>query len=542
MPNDRWAYTIIRTCIAHGVRHVVLCPGARSTPLAIALYLLEQEKRVSVVTHYDERGAAFYALGIAKATRHPVAIVTTSGTAVGNLLPALVEAQKSQTPMVVITADRPPELTFSGANQTIDQGQLLAAVLAYTHTLPVPTSDISAETLAYTVAHAVSKAVSEHQSVLLNCPFREPLSALPSEGFDCVIPQIQHAATQNLLLPDTILAQMATATAGVILVGSGVDSAAVLALATSYDWPIVPDVCHPLRYFSDRHIVTYADLLADTKQLGSADFILHLGDPVTGKSLLDWVQKQSAVYIRIHHRDDFGEPLFRAQYIGVGAIPFGQLMALSVHPSTFEIPSNTESILAPFLRDNLSEYTVFHEWDAWLPSGWALFLGNSQPIRQMAQVAKAASRDFLKIGTNRGASGIDGLIATAGGFMMGHQIPGVLILGDLSFLHDLSSLPLVADQPLLILVIQNHGGEIFSRFAVKQHPSFGAFFHLTHQHSCGAAAQWALGYSRSVNIDAARPAIDGAIAWIKGSGRAALLEIMVGESIERDLLNVVATV
>ena len=104
MDNDRWAYAILRTCITHGVQHVLLCPGARSTPLAIALYILEQEGLVSVVTHYDERGAGFYALGMAKATARPVAIVTTSGTAVANLLPALVEAQKSQTPMVVITA------------------------------------------------------------------------------------------------------------------------------------------------------------------------------------------------------------------------------------------------------------------------------------------------------------------------------------------------------------------------------------------------------------------------------------------------------
>ena len=524
--NDPWASAILRTCIAHGVQHVLLCPGARSTPLAIALYILAQEGLVSVVTHYDERGAGFYALGMAKATARPVAIVTTSGTAVANLLPALVEAQKSQTPLVVITADRPPELTFSGANQTIDQGPLLAAVLAYSHTLPVPTPDISVETVAYTVAHAVSIAISERQPVALNCPFREPLSSFPTQGFPCEVPQIQQAWS-CLLLPDAVLAQIATARSGVIVVGADADASAVLALARAYQWPILPDVCHPLRYFSDPLIVTYADLLADTAQLGPTDLVLHVGGAMTGKSMVAWLQKQAAVYIRIHHHSDFGDPLFRAHYIGIGEIPFLQLMALSVHRSGFEIPSDTAASLELFLRDKTAEYALFHNWDAWLPIGWAMFLGNSQPIRQMSQIAKPSSRDFMKMGTNRGASGIDGLIATAGGFMAGHQTPGVLILGDLSFLHDVSSLPLVADQPLLIVVIQNHGGEIFSRFSVKEHPSFVPFFHLTHPHSCAAAAAWALAYSRSVGRHDARHAIDEAIAWIQMSGKAALLEIVV---------------
>ena len=527
MDNDRWAYAILRTCIAQGVQHVLLCPGARSTPLAIALYILEQEGLVSVVTHYDERGAGFYALGMAKATARPVAIVTTSGTAVANLLPALVEAQKSQTPMVVITADRPPELTFSGANQTINQGPLLVGVVAYSQSLPVPTSEISVETVAYTVAHAVSKAVSERQPVALNCPFREPLSSFPTQGFPCVVPQIQQTSSW-LVLPETVLVQIATAMSGVIVVGAGADTSAVLALAAAYQWPIIPDVCHPLRYFSDPLIITYADLLAETAQLGPTDLVLHVGDPMTGKSISEWLKKERDVYIRIHHRDDFGDPLFRAHYIGVGAIPFAQLMSVSVHPSAFEIPLHKAALLAPLLNQKPSEYTLFHDWDAWLPIGWALFLGNSQPIRQISQIARASSRAFLKVGTNRGASGIDGLIATAGGFMAGHQTPGVLILGDLSFLHDVSSLPLVAQQPLLIVVIQNHGGEIFSRFAVKDHPSFGPFFHLTHGYSCSAAASWALGYSRCVAIHDARHAIDAAIAWIQVSGKAAFLEIVVG--------------
>lgn len=524
MLNDLWAEVLFRTCHAHGMRHVVLCPGARSTPLAVALYLLSEAGLLSVITHYDERGAAFYALGLAKATGVPVGIVTTSGTAVANLLPAVVEAQKSNTPLFVITADRPPELTFSGANQTLDQGQLLSTV-AYAHALPVPTADVAVTSIAYTVAYAMSQSLSAQQPVVLNCPFREPLSAHPTTcQFTGNLPHVQHPAALSAL-PEAWLSQLRCARSGVIVAGIGADPEAVLDLAVAYAWPVLPDVGHPLRYVAHPLVVTYADLLASADMLGSSDLVLHLGAPMTGNALPGWIKKQRTV--RMHHRHDFGDPLFTAAYIGIGEIPFAQLGAETVHPSAFEIPANPPTLAS--LLSTASEYALFHTWDQWLPAGWGLFLGNSQPIRQMAAVGMASSRPLMKVGTNRGASGIDGLIATAGGFMAGHGCPGVLILGDLSFLHDLSSLALVADQPLLILVIQNHGGAIFSRFGVKNHPSFEAFFRLEHSHSCRDAAQWALAYVRSVDISGARLAIDAATAWIADSGRAACIEIHVPE-------------
>ena len=526
MLNDLWAEVLFRTCHAHGMRHVVLCPGARSTPLAVALYLLSEARLLSVITHYDERGAAFYALGLAKATGVPVGIVTTSGTAVANLLPAVVEAQKSNTPLFVITADRPPELTFSGANQTLDQGQLLSAVVAYAHTLPVPTADVAVTSIAYTVAYAMSQSLSKRQPVVLNCPFREPLSAHPTTcAFTGCLPLVQ-AGDALTALPETLLLQIGCARSGVIVAGIGADPEAVLDLAVAYAWPVLPDVGHPLRYVAHPLVVTYADLLASEDMLDVSDLVLHLGDSMTGQALPGWIKKQETV-VRMHHRDDFGDPLFMAAYIGIGAIPFAQLAAQTVHPSAFEIPANPPKLAA--LVSDASEYALFHTWDQWLPTGWGLFLGNSQPIRQMAAVGMASSRPLMKVGTNRGASGIDGLIATAGGFMAGHGCPGVLILGDLSFLHDLSSLAMVAEQPLLILVIQNHGGAIFSRFGVKNHPSFDAFFRLEHSHSCRDAAQWALDDVRSVDILGARVAIDEAIARITDSGRAACIEIHVRE-------------
>ncbi len=523
--NDRWAHIIWETCLAHGVHDVILCPGARSTAMAVALYNLSETKRVRVFTHYDERGAAFYALGIAKATGAPVAIVTTSGTAVANLLPALVEAQKSQTPLVVLSCDRPAEEIFSGANQTIEQSQLLSASVAYSHTLPAPSPEISESSIAYTVAHAVAHAVAKHQPIHINCPFREPLSENPLKGVDFTPPNIVMGKTA-ITIPEHALDQLRHAKRGVVLAGNGVDAAEILAIATTYHWPIIPDVCSPLRYLEHPLIITHADLLAAQKTLGSSDCMVHIGDPMTGRNIASWAQTQTASYIRIHHRDDYGDPISEATYIGIGEIPSQQLLSICVNASQFTIPKD-HSFLRDYIAQQTPEYRLFHHWDNWLPKGWGLFLGNSQPIRQIGEIAAASTRPLMAIGSNRGASGIDGLIATSGGFMTGYDRPGALILGDLSFLHDVSSLPLVAHQPLLIIVIQNNGGEIFSRFSVKEHPCFDSFFHLTHTHSCADAATWALGYAKRVPISEAELAIHDATDWIATSGSAALLELVI---------------
>jgi 2-succinyl-5-enolpyruvyl-6-hydroxy-3-cyclohexene-1-carboxylate synthase len=494
--------------------------------MAVALYNLQQLKRVSVTTHYDERGAAFYALGLAKATQKPVAIVTTSGTAVANLLPAIVEAKKSQAAVIVLTCDRPQELIFSGANQTIVQSDLLSSSVVYTHTLPAPDPNIPESTIGYTVAHAVAIARAEKAPIHINIPFREPLSENPSTGFPVSVPEVVVGIPQ-IQLPNHVTAMLCKAKRGVFVVGSGTDPDPVLTLAKAYRWPVIPDVCSPLRYFADPLIITYADLLATENGLEDSDCILHIGNPITGKNTSDWLQKQTCPLIRIHHRDDFGDPISHATYIGIGDMSLSTLHRLSVIPSGFEIPTASPELVTDSLSKSASECLLFHHWDQWLPRGWGLFLGNSQPIRQIGKFAAASTRPMLAIGSNRGASGIDGLVATAGGFMRGHAVPGVLILGDLSFLHDVSSLPLVASQPLLILVIQNNGGEIFSRFPVKDHPCFTDFFHLTHAHSCSAAAEWALGYTKRISISDSEHEIQSACEWIRNSGKAALLEIVV---------------
>lgn len=541
MPNDLWASCILETCFLHGVRYVVLCPGARSTPLAVALYNLVYASkpdrqalwggRPHVVTHYDERGAAFYALGIAKATHTPVVVVTTSGTAVANLLPALLEAKKSSVSIVLLTADRPPELAFSGANQTFDQSSFLSQAVIHSHTLATPTDDVSARALAYTVAYTVAKAHAQRQPVHLNCPFREPLSSYPTYMVPIEsIPRV-HGGYTLAEVPAYVKHILEKTSSGVLVVGGECDPLAALSLSIHYGWPIVPDVCSPLRYMLHPNIITYSELEAGLETLGTATCLLHLGDPVTSRELSLWIQKHAGVLIRYHHRDDFGDPLFQAIYIGIGEIPWEALRDVSTQKSSFPMPSpSLDMRVSDLLETDETEYAILHKWDLWLPEGWALFLGNSKPIRQMGQVAKPSARPVLQVGSNRGLSGIDGVMASAGGFFSGLGCPGCLILGDLSYFHDLSSLPLISSLPILVLVIQNYGGDIFSRFGVRQHPSFEAFFYLPHAYSCADAARWAFGFVQRVSGADALSQISSAVSWIQSHQRAALLEIVVGQT------------
>lgn len=519
-PNDDHAFAILKTCYSQGVTVLVICPGSRSTPMAVAAV----QAGLRCYTHFDERGAAFFALGIAKGSGKPVGVLTTSGTAVANLLPAVIEAQKSSVPLILLTCDRPPELIWSGANQTIEQGQLLPVAR---YVLPPTDSHASGMTVAY----AVAKAVAERQPAHINIPFREPLSDLPIAYPNYCPAKVYMTPVSPVPLPPEVIKRLSEAVSGVFVVGGGTESAAILQLAEQYGWPLLPDVCSPLRYRQHPLIVAYAEVLATTSQLPAADMVFHVGDPCVGKGMTTWLKNHKGGYIRAHDRPDFGDPLFCAQTILIGPIDIIGLRQLSVRQSAFRIPDKDMSL--PIGLPS-SEYQVFEAWSSWIPEGAALFLGNSLPIRQIGQVACPVLRD-LDVFYNRGASGIDGIVATAGGVAAAQGVT-VLILGDLSFLHDLSSLPLVAQTPLLIVVIQNNGGEIFSRFPVSTHPAF-PFFHLSHEYAADAAAQWALSEVHRVSIATALPILQKAAVDVMRTQTAVLVEVVVSPEDTRSVEN-----
>ena len=237
-----FALHIIDECLAQGITQFCISPGARSTPLVIALAHLRAQTHI----HFDERGLAFFGLGLAKKHRHPVAIITTSGSAVGNLMPALMEADNAHIPLILITADRPFELKGCGANQTTDQVKIFEPFVRYHIDLPASDTNISPRSMRQKVAHAIFSATQSGRGpVHINCRFREPF--LPPTPHAKESPSIQYTHGISLPSPSEMEAwakELAFCKKGVILAGADAflsGSNELLTLAGKLKWPILAD-------------------------------------------------------------------------------------------------------------------------------------------------------------------------------------------------------------------------------------------------------------------------------------------------------------
>ncbi len=482
--NGIWSAALIEELWRLGVRHCCLAPGSRSAPLAFALAAHHGMTRH---IHFDERGLGFFALGIAKATNEPVAIVTTSGTAVANLYPAVVEAHQSGVPLVVISADRPPELIDCGANQAIDQLGIFGAYTGARLDLPPPEQTISLRWLLSSIDQAFARA---HGLPLhINCMFREPLYPHQSDGIgdkdvywsatgqwqDSGKPYTEYVLPTLPQLPEVRQWQGFAEGRGLIVVGRvpfGSDVMAIVALAEHLGWPLLADVQSQLH--GHPAAVVHAELLlaSDTGEAlyRQADHLLQIGGYLTSKRLDQ--------FITSHHWQDYWmiDPAPRrvdtaqrqhVRLVGdIGAICQRLLPACEHLKPQQEWPDAFHH-QARMIRQHLGRKPVQLD-EQWLgaslaellPAKCSVFLGNSLPIR-MVQMFSVGH--LPRVFANRGASGIDGLIATAAGCATGDQQPMVLLIGDVSFFHDLNSLQLARQnkKPLVIVLVNNDGGGIF---------------------------------------------------------------------------------
>jgi len=482
--NGIWSAVLMEELWRLGVRHCCIAPGSRSAPLAFALAAHHGMKRH---IHFDERGLGFFALGVAKATGEPVAIVTTSGTAVANLYPAVVEAHQSGVPLVVISADRPPELIDCGANQAIDQLGIFGAYTGARLDLPPPEQTISLRWLLSSIDQALARA---HGLPLhINCMFREPLYPHQPDGAEdkdtcwAVVAQWQESDkpyTDYLLptlppLPDVRQWQSFTEGRGLIVVGRvpvGTDVMAIVALAKRLGWPLLTDVQSQLH--GHPAAVAHAELLlaSDTgaQLYRQADHLLQIGGYLTSKRLDQ--------FITSHHWQDYWmiDPASRrvdtalrqnVRLVGDIEAICQQLLTACEYLKPRPGWSDAFCHQAQMIRQRLSQKPVQLD-EQWLgaslaellPTKSSVFLGNSLPIR-MVQMFSASH--LPRVFANRGASGIDGLIATAAGCVVGDQQPMVLLIGDVSFFHDLNSLQLArhCQTTLVIILVNNDGGGIF---------------------------------------------------------------------------------
>jgi 2-succinyl-5-enolpyruvyl-6-hydroxy-3-cyclohexene-1-carboxylate synthase len=494
-----------------GLRHVVICPGSRSTPLALAFAALETQGGPRVWMHVDERSAAYFGLGLAKRLREPVALVCTSGTAAANFYPAVVEAHLSRVPMLVLTADRPHELRDNGAPQAIDQTRLYGAFAKWfvDAALPEATNEAlrSIRTLACR-AWAIARGVPEGP-VHLNFPFREPLIPAPADlppeatrdpiawrGRPHRVPYVQVVPTTAGSPQTADVARAAALLAGsnraIIVAGPGCPpglSEPLTRLAERLHVPLLADPLSGVRA-SQGTINAYDAFLRSESFSCEAtpDLVLRFGAMPTSKPLLQFLQRHPhCPQIVVDDAGMWAEPTqLASDLLRVDAPQFATAL-LAALPSDYTtrdvrwlnrwrtadestqqaIDATMHEFAAPF------EGRVFRELAAILPDGAALVVGNSMPVRDCDTFFWPTAGRHIEILGNRGANGIDGVISTALGIAAAQpDTPTVLVIGDLSFFHDLNGLlaAKLHELNLTVVLINNDGGGIFSFLPQATYP------------------------------------------------------------------------
>nr|WP_154324707.1 2-succinyl-5-enolpyruvyl-6-hydroxy-3-cyclohexene-1-carboxylic-acid synthase [Pantoea sp. 201603H] len=521
--NHRWAEVIVEALTRHGIHHICIAPGSRSAPLTLAAAV---NPKLSCHTHFDERGLGHLALGLAKSSQQPVAVIVTSGTAVANLYPAIIEAGLSGERLVLLTADRPAELIDCGANQAIEQTAIFAGHAA-TLNLPRPTADIAAPWLVA----AIDNLLYQHEfgSMHINCPFAEPLYGDDNGEFiswreslgdwwQCSQPWVRHSQrVSRSIQPDWNVWQQkrGVVIAGKLGTGQG---RRVAEWAHKLGWPVLGDA-----FSQSGQPLPCADLwLAnhDAQQtLAQAQIVIQFGTSLTGKRLLRWQEQiKPAMFWLIDRVPGRRDPAHHSGCRIVANInewlddhpaqphaPWAdRLYALSMHVKK-AVHTATEAFGEAGLARRLPEL---------LPKEGLLFLGNSLIVRLIDAFAQLPAN--CPVYGNRGASGIDGLLSTAAGVQRGIPRPMLIVLGDISMLYDLNALALLRQQPapLILLVINNNGGQIFSLLPTPvetRERFFSMPQHISFEH---AAALFGLQYSCPASWDALNQCVDR--GWSQG--------------------------
>ncbi len=494
--NFFWGGLVAETLKRRGLRRAVISPGSRSAPLTAAFALTEGIETTPVL---DERSAAFYALGLVKATGRPVALVCTSGTAAANYLPAVVEAHYAGLPLFVLTADRPPELRDCAAGQAIDQQKLFGDYAAWQHELALPDAALLPY-LRNTVLHAWRTCWHQHGPVHLNVPFREPLAPLPDDG-DWQVPETFWDKPEPLRKPLTehegILKALQEAGDGIIIAGPhhSPDPEAyargVEELARCLGWPVLADALSPLRHTSVGTLtpIAHYDAILRDQELAeklAPQAVLQLGPLPTSKVLRKWLAGLDVPTWIASDRPVNLDPLHRRNAIWLARFEeLTRLGALIDETSDLAVAwARAQEAVAERLEDSLTGCeTLFEGKLPWvlaqnLPARTPVFVASSMPVRDTEFFWPVSHRHF-RVAANRGANGIDGTLSAALGYAEGCDQAGVLVTGELAFLHDSNGLLLAKDYPgsLTVIVINNDGGGIFEHLPIaKFDPPFEKYF------------------------------------------------------------------
>lgn len=507
-----WSKLIIHELKVNHVTDFVIAPGSRSAPLTIAC---AEDKDVTKHVHLDERGIGFFALGLAKAKRKPVAIITTSGTAVANLYPAVIEAYMTNVPLIIISADRPAELYSSGSNQTIIQQDIFNKY-AKCISLIEPNTRVAIKSLLTKIDHLVFDTVSSKKPIQLNCPLFKPLypdekgeklpvhwineyvsfitSKVPAESiYDCCYSMDTALYSRSNLSEecDNLF---------LFIIGNNVSTDyhdKIRELAEKLNAVVFADLQSGYPY--DR--LTCHDLFVGTNKFSEFSkqitAIIQFGNQLISSRLLEFKNNFNGLQVTVSDTPDEQDPNFNSSKQFVGIAQF--LSYIERILPTLKLKKCTNTINE--LKQKNTEFSIqfskmiskdkfFNELSASLAiadtNADVLFIGNSLCCRTLDLVKFTKKHHFY---TNRGASGIDGIIATACG-ISAHYGQCTLVIGDISALHDLSSFMLLQKYKVRIIVYNNHGGNIFALLKSKnENPYLADYFELNHNISFSSIAQ-----------------------------------------------------
>jgi 2-succinyl-5-enolpyruvyl-6-hydroxy-3-cyclohexene-1-carboxylate synthase len=466
--------TLVDEWVRAGVRHAVVCPGSRSTPMALAL---AADDRVAVQVVHDERSAAFLALGVGLATGVPAVVLTTSGTAAAELHPAVVEADLSSVPVIVCTADRPPELQDVGAPQTIDQLHLYGRAVRWFAAPEVPDERRSA-TWRPLASRSVAEATGPRPGpVHLNLGFRDPLVGTPGDlppgrGDGTTWTGVTRPAVADPLAASIDVAALLSGRRGVVVAGGRAeDPAAVLALSEALGWPVVagPRATGIWDAGAGAGVVSHVDALVRVPGFAAQrpEVVLRVGEPPASKLLGQWLTGLPVVAARGNGR--WVDPDGQVELV----VPETALASVveqvePTEPAWRARWTAAESAAADALagalasHDEPTEPAIARDVLASLPDGAEVVVSSSMPVRDVEWYA--TPRAGVRVHANRGANGIDGVVSTAVGVALARRRPTAALIGDVAFLHDSNALLGLAARgvDLTIVVIDNDGGGIFS--------------------------------------------------------------------------------
>jgi 2-succinyl-5-enolpyruvyl-6-hydroxy-3-cyclohexene-1-carboxylate synthase len=528
-PNELVCSLLFEELKRWSVATVVHSPGSRNSPLVLAA---ADTGGIDIVSHYDERGAAFFAIGLIRATNRPVALVCTSGSAAANYYPAVVEAHADQLPLVILTADRPPELHGCGANQTMSQEKLYGQFVR--DALSLPSGDELRDTQSLLESIDKLMAQSSTGPVHCNLQFREPLVAPSGAKYihDLLSPISDWLASDEMFLQESIetsdervdvdkVAQLfASASRPLALIGqlrSEIERESAVNLVNKLGWPVLTDISANLRGSDTipNQIRYFGPLLSidSIRDRLRPDLILHIGGRIVSKRLLEFLKESApAEYVQITNSIEPFDPNRQVTHRIKGDVAEtceklggSDLTIASIDLLNLESESKiAEEMVGELIcnHEEINEPQIAIDAYEQLTDGGALWVASSMPIRECDLFCFGAKQPTM-IGCNRGVSGIDGTIASAIGMAYGLNRPTTLLIGDLAFLHDCNSLSLARslEHPLTIVLVNNDGGGIFSFLPVADHADqFERLFGASHGYSFGdVARQFGLAYAQPVN-------------------------------------------